>query len=156
MRKVQDIILKLISVMGICFFTALTIGAIGTGRKLAPFSETVSTVSDNWIKAVGIVLGCIVIIGIIWKYSSRVYIRHIRIAAAVIAFFFCSRDNDYGIKCRVCPCGRSGICICCPEESFYGKLHRITNLLVLQRMSLSVGSRGSLLVAGTNLRQLQY
>ena len=55
MRKVQDIILKLISVMGICFFTALTIGAIGTGRKLAPFSETVSTVSDNWIKAVGIV-----------------------------------------------------------------------------------------------------
>lgn len=87
MRKVQDIILKLISVMGICFFTALTIGAIGTGRKLAPFSETVSTVSDNWIKAVGIVAGCIVIIGIIWKYSSRVYIRHLRIAAAVIAFF---------------------------------------------------------------------
>lgn len=87
MRKVQDIILKLISVMGICFFTALTIGAIGTGRKLAPFSETVSTVSDNWIKAVGIVAGCIVIIGIIWKYSSRVYIRHLRIAAAVIAIF---------------------------------------------------------------------
>ncbi len=85
MRKVQDVILKLIAVMGICFFTALTIGAIGTGRKLAPFSETVSTVSDNWIKAVGIVLGCIVIIGIIWKYSSRVYIRHLRIAAAVIA-----------------------------------------------------------------------
>lgn len=85
MRKIQDIILKLIAVMGICFFTALTIGAIGTGRKLAPFSETVSTVSDNWIKAVGIVLGCIVIIGIIWKYSSRVYIRHLRIAAAVIA-----------------------------------------------------------------------
>lgn len=87
MRKIQDIILKLIAVMGICFFTALTIGAIGTGRKLAPFSETVSTVSDNWIKAVGIVAGCIVIIGIIWKYSSRVYIRHIRIAAAVIAIF---------------------------------------------------------------------
>lgn len=41
MRKVQDIILKLIAVMGICFFTALTIGAVGTGRKLAPFSETV-------------------------------------------------------------------------------------------------------------------
>ena len=31
--------------------------------------------------------GCIVIIGIIWKYSSRVYIRHLRIAAAVIAIF---------------------------------------------------------------------
>lgn len=87
MRKVQDIILKLIAIMGICFFTALTIGAIGTGRKLAPFSETVSTVSDNWIKAVGIVVGCIVIIGIIWKYSSRVCIRHLRIAAAVIAIF---------------------------------------------------------------------
>lgn len=87
MRKVQDIILKLIAVMGICFFTALTIGAIGTGRKLAPFSETVSTVSDNWIKAVGIVVVCIVIIGIIWKYSSRVCIRHLRIAAAVIAIF---------------------------------------------------------------------
>ena len=87
MSKVRDILLKLIAVMGICFFTALTLGAIGTGRKLAPFSETVSTVSDNWIKAVGIVAGCIVIIGIIWKYSDRVYIRHIRIAAAIIAFF---------------------------------------------------------------------
>ena len=152
MRKVQDIILKLIAVMGICFFTALTIGAIGTGRKLAPFSETVSTVSDNWIKAVGIVAGCIVIIGIIWKYSSRTYTN----CCSGNCVFFCSRDNDYGIKCRVCSYGRSGICICCPEESFYGKLHRITNLLVLQRMSLSVGSRGSLLVAGTNLRQLQY
>lgn len=86
MSKVRDILLKLIAVMGICFFTALTLGAIGTGRKLAPFSETVSTVSDNWIKAVGIVAGCIVIIGIIWKYSDRVYIRHIRIAAAIIAF----------------------------------------------------------------------
>lgn len=31
--------------------------------------------------------GCIVIIGIIWKHSSRVYIRHLRIAAAVIAIF---------------------------------------------------------------------
>lgn len=87
MRKVQDIILKLIAVMGICFFTTVTLGAIGTGRKLAPFAETVSTVSDNWIKAVGIVVGFIVIIGIIWKYSSWVHIRHLRIAAAVIAIF---------------------------------------------------------------------
>ena len=87
MSKVRDILLKLIAVMGICFFTSLTIGAVGTGRKLAPFLETVSTVSDNWIKAVGIVVGFIVIIGIIWKYSSRVHIRHLRIAAAVIAIF---------------------------------------------------------------------
>lgn len=87
MSKVRDLLLKLIAVMGICFFTALTLGAIGTGRKLAPFSETVSTVSDNWIKAIGIAAGCIVFIGIIWKYSSRIRIRHLRIAAAVIAFF---------------------------------------------------------------------
>ena len=87
MSKVRDILLKLIAVMGICFFTALTLGAIGAGRKLAPFSETVSTVGDNWIKAVGIVAGCIVIIGIIWKYSDRIHIRHIRIAAAIIAIF---------------------------------------------------------------------
>ena len=87
MRKVQDLSLKLMAVLGICLFTAVTIGAIGTGRKLASFSETVSTVSDNWIKTVGIVLGCIVIIGIIWKYSDRIYIRHLRIAAAVIAIF---------------------------------------------------------------------
>lgn len=46
MRKVQDIILKLISVMGICFFTALTIGAIGTGRMVA----THKTVSTNKLK----------------------------------------------------------------------------------------------------------
>ena len=87
MSKVRDILLKLIGVMGICFFTAVTLGAIGSGRKLAPFAETVSTVSDNWIKAVGIVIGFIVIIGIIWKYSSRVHIQHLRIAAAVIAIF---------------------------------------------------------------------
>lgn len=49
MSKVRDILLKLIAVMGICFFTAVTIGAMGSGRKLAPFAETVSTVSDNWI-----------------------------------------------------------------------------------------------------------
>ena len=48
MSKVRDILLKLIAVMGICFFTAVTIGAMGSGRKLAPFAETVSTVSDNW------------------------------------------------------------------------------------------------------------
>lgn len=87
MSKVRDILLKLIGVMGICFFTAVTLGAIDSGRKLAPFAETVSTVSDNWIKAVGIVVGFIVIIGIIWKYSSWVHIRHLRIAAAVIAIF---------------------------------------------------------------------
>lgn len=82
MSKVRDILLKLIAVMGICFFTSLTIGAVGTGRKLAPFLETVSTVSDNWIKAVGIVVGFIVVIGTIWKYSSRVHIRHLRITTA--------------------------------------------------------------------------
>ena len=43
MSKVRDILLKLIGVMGICFFTAVTLGAIGSGRKLAPFAETVST-----------------------------------------------------------------------------------------------------------------
>lgn len=63
--------------------------------------------------------GCIVIIGIIWKYSSRVYIRHIRIAAAVIAIFSAAGIITMA-KCRVCPYSRSGICICCPEESFTG------------------------------------
>lgn len=62
MSKVRDILLKLIAIMGICFFTAVTLGAIGGGRKLAPFAETVSTVSDNWIKAVGVVVGFINVI----------------------------------------------------------------------------------------------
>lgn len=49
MRKIQDIILKLIAVMGICFFTALTIGAIGTGRKGGTHKTVLEMFSGNGV-----------------------------------------------------------------------------------------------------------